>query len=836
MITCAYCGKQFSAFTNFKRHLKVYHNKRTVGDKLLCGQGGCPLDYMSVRRLQKHIERYHEVISVSTLAVSDDGCDTAHTGATSAVENDEPSIVGDDFESQELPRSSLIDEVHCNGALNDAANFVCKLRSNPKIPLSVSLDVVESCKDLFTTLMSPLRSQVDNVLRERNVDSEKSRELIQTMSVLENPFIGLETLYQQTRYFAGRGLYIAPQSFAIGQQLCPVTGPDGISYRTKLVTGEYVKQTDVIKTIFSISGVLHEVISYLESDRQDGLICDFKDGILWKNHPVRLKYLGVPNTVVVPVFDFFDDVETANPLGSHATIHKIGCKYTVIKGFKPCHNSKLENILLNMVFRSADRNATSNKDLLAVYLTEMTDLETKGIQINVDGSDVHVYICLVQVTGDNLGLNSILGFVESFTASYPCRLCKVRRDEFTQHFTETDELRTRESYDSDIVKADYTVTGIKERCCYNKVPSFHVSQNVFCDIMHDLLEGVCRYVMLKVVKCLVISKSFFSLNKLNHRISTFSFDHSSPPPFITHTQLKGDTLVMGAMEMLNFVLGFALMVGDLVPQGDDCWEVYELMRTVLVFCCGLCFSSEDLSYMRILIAEFLTEYSTFFRCSVSLKFHNLTHYPRVIATLGPLYHMWVMRCEAKNSETKKVAHSSGNFKNICRTIAVRHQMKQAARLMTQKGINNVEVTVDKCESLVLFQLVNGQHISSLIGNYGLYREMFATEKIHVNSICYTAGQVLIQQCDDLFPVFARIDRILFTDSRDCFFVCCELTIVEENSHYQAFHTQETENLTVIAVDQLDSLPSPWPLKCRTVSGVTYVSLKHKIWCELFSFV
>jgi len=208
----------------------VYHNKRTVGDKLLCGQGGCPLDYMSVRRLQKHIERYHEVISVSTLAVSDDGCDTAHTGATSAVENDEPSIVGDDFESQELPRSSLIDEVHCNGALNDAANFVCKLRSNPKIPLSVSLDVVESCKDLFTTLMSPLRSQVDNVLRERNVDSEKSRELIQTMSVLENPFIGLETLYQQTRYFAGRGLYIAPQSFAIGQQLCPVTGPDGISY------------------------------------------------------------------------------------------------------------------------------------------------------------------------------------------------------------------------------------------------------------------------------------------------------------------------------------------------------------------------------------------------------------------------------------------------------------------------------------------------------------------------------------------------------------------------------------------------------------------------------
>jgi len=55
------------------------------------------------------------------------------------------------------------------------------------------------------------------------------------------------------------------------------------------------------------------------------------------------------------------------------------------------------------------------------------------------------------------------------------------------------------------------------------------------------------------------------------------------------------------------------------------------------------------------LAEFLAEYTRLLGCSLSLKFDNLTHYPRIIATVGPLHHMWVMRCEAKHAELKKVA-------------------------------------------------------------------------------------------------------------------------------------------------------------------------------------
>jgi len=52
-----------------------------------------------------------------------------------------------------------------------------------------------------------------------------------------------------------------------------------------------------------------------------------------------LQHACEENTVVIPVFDFYEDLETANALGSHAVVHKVGVKYTVVKGFSPAVNS-----------------------------------------------------------------------------------------------------------------------------------------------------------------------------------------------------------------------------------------------------------------------------------------------------------------------------------------------------------------------------------------------------------------------------------------------------------------------------------------------------------------
>jgi hypothetical protein len=83
------------------------------------------------------------------------------------------------------------DENFSQGAISDAAQFISNLRSNRKVRLSVSQKVVDSGKDLFKACVSTVITQALAVLSEHNVNSEKSRRLVDTISWFENPFVGL---------------------------------------------------------------------------------------------------------------------------------------------------------------------------------------------------------------------------------------------------------------------------------------------------------------------------------------------------------------------------------------------------------------------------------------------------------------------------------------------------------------------------------------------------------------------------------------------------------------------------------------------------------------------
>lgn len=57
-----------------------------------------------------------------------------------------------------------------------------------------------------------------------------------------------------------------------------------------------------------------------------------------------------------------------------------------------------------------------------------------GIEILLYGGCVHG--SLVQDTGDNLGLHSFFGLVESFIARYCCRFCIAEKDVFQTEFSD----------------------------------------------------------------------------------------------------------------------------------------------------------------------------------------------------------------------------------------------------------------------------------------------------------------------------------------------------------------------------------------------------------------
>lgn len=70
-------------------------------------------------------------------------------------------------------------------------------------------------------------------------------------------------------------------------------------------------------------------------------------------------------------------------------------------------------------------------------------------------------------------------------------------------------LRTVANYKNDCSTKN---NGITECCIFNQLPLYHVIINGTSDVMHDVLEGVGRYVIGEVINYFVYEKKCLTLN------------------------------------------------------------------------------------------------------------------------------------------------------------------------------------------------------------------------------------------------------------------------------------------------------------------------------------
>lgn len=139
----------------------------------------------------------------------------------------------------------------------------------------------------------------------------------------------------------------------------------------------------------------------------------FKENTLYSSHPESLQ-----------IQLSTDDVEICNPLGSKSTLHKICAFYMTIKNLPQKYLSKLENIYTVILCNTDDLKTefTDINDVLRPIVREIQYLENEGIRT---GSNRLIRGSLSSLSFDNLGANSCLGFVESFSTSAPfCRICE----------------------------------------------------------------------------------------------------------------------------------------------------------------------------------------------------------------------------------------------------------------------------------------------------------------------------------------------------------------------------------------------------------------------------
>lgn len=137
---------------------------------------------------------------------------------------------------------------------------------------------------------------------------------------------------------------------------------------------------------------------------------------------------------VIQIQLFYDDFEVANPVGSKRGIHKLGAIYFTLRNFSPKWNACLANIHLRALFHAQDLKHYGLRAILASIVRDIKVLESGGFVVPLYSGCVHGSV--VHVTGDNLGLHSLFGLVESFSARYCCRFCLAEKYDFQAEFSE----------------------------------------------------------------------------------------------------------------------------------------------------------------------------------------------------------------------------------------------------------------------------------------------------------------------------------------------------------------------------------------------------------------
>ena len=203
------------------------------------------------------------------------------------------------------------------------------------------------------------------------------------------------------------------------------------------------------------------------------------------------------------------------------------------------------------------------------------------------------------------------------------------------------------------------------------------------------------------------------------------------------------------------------------------------------------------------------------------KHHFMLHYSRLIELLGPLRLAWCMRFEGKHSYFTKLGKIINNFKNICSTFALRHQLRQAYCLASETGYNAEQMHFSR--SVVVDVACLPEPTIEMLKRSGVEvnRNMFMCNSVRINDVAYYRNMFVITSCKNDILTFCRIEDIFLQDLIPRFLLHAFTSSF--NSHLSAYAVQPTSEKMVMAFDQfLDH----YPLTAYDVDGMKYVVLKN----------
>lgn len=530
---------------------------------------------------------------------------------------------------------------------------------------------------------------------------------------------------------------------------------------------------------------------------------------LWKQKSKKLVDEG---KLVLPFFLYIDDCEINNPLGSHADPVTMLYSFPVFE---------IQDIFLASVIRAADYKAHGNFNSLRYLVEEIRKLEHDGIEIETSSGSRIVHFILGLVLGDNLGMNTVLGF-SAFGATFFCRFCKDAKEITHKCYQENlTNLRNFENYEVDIAIDNFRLTGVKEQCVFNVIDSFHATTNFCVDVMHDLFEGICHYDLAHILNYCIKTKKYFTLKTLNMRKQTFNYGEleiGNTCREITDSHLAKSKFKMSAREMMCFLHLLPLFVGDLVPADEEVWIFLLKLIEIVDILLSFNISESMLDRLQMLIFYHHRDYIQLFHDTLKPKHHLMIHYRSVIKMSGAPRNFWSFRFESKHRQFKMYARSTMSRVNICFSISRKYQL-QFSYLLTQPIANSI-ILEQK------YRFGSTEH-TDLINSFTQTKPYTVYSKCIYRGNSLKRGYFLALTSFDV-KLFQILEILIIADCDIPYIVCKPVDIGEYLSHYASYPIVKNPSIEECSARILSiTVFSGPPMNAhRTHAGLTAVRLKN----------
>lgn len=799
------CTSAFEEADSYLLHLKNHHQVPVVY-RYVCTVPGCRQVFTSYHPFRKHVRGHGssgQLISSSALQEAE------------KKRHADPVFLSDDAP----PARRLTIDDSCDERVELGDNHVQQIESMQSSALQLTLGLHmknnitrKDVQNVQNDVAQMLHGIADNLETFNVVHQNAQDEFMfkQYINKIKNVFAPINTDYKFFDHLKKMDKLVLPQVVTIQDDestaLELMSFDDSVEEKQNFLVMMPIKYQ--LKSFLECNEALKLILSNTTKLENDTLITNFVNGTNWKK--IRQKYA---TEILVPISLYADEFEINDAQGSHNNRHSVCGIYYNFLTLPNEFSSKLKNIFVAGMLKKQDIKEHDINKLMHSLICVFKELEEDGIDFNIDGEEKNIKFVLCLLTGDNLGIHTMLSLSSGFNATFYCRFCRRPKNLLKKDTIEhADCLRRQADYDEDVRTNSLSETGIAANSIFNTLPSFHVVQNRSVDAMHDLFSsGICKYGLTMVLNQCIYVKQYFTLKQLNENrreIGKTSFNDElrrmpdATEYFNSRLKQKSVSLRMSSSEMQIFTHYFPLIVGKYVPSEDLVWKFCTIMIRLVELCLKASFSKEDLAQLRQLIERHHTLYLELFNDDLKPKHHFLTHYPTVIEDSGPVYKMMCFRNEAKHRGFKQHAHIMPSRKNICYTLCIKASLQ-----FTYNFINETFLENDSNDTFQMSDIRLRKYYSELIRplQLNLDFEVMLSNSVNYKGTVYRTGNFMTIFKNNITLLYEILEIMLFEDSLYLIVQMWELGQYHE--HFLAYEAINRSSVVdVINIDVFDSQP------------------------------